>query len=282
MKKKSIFRLRLLPLVMVAALSLLALKGVGLLRDAQAEEAAAQPATAAPAAVAEADPAQDDPKETSASEVDVLTSLSKRRAELDAREQALNMRANLITAAEQHVDGKITQLKQIQTQLAGLLQQRDAAEQKQIDTLVKTYSTMKPKDAARIFNSLNEEVRLAVASAMKPDVLGPILAAMDAEIAQKLTVNLANRLKLPAEAPPAPTLASLAPPQNPAAATPPVVAGSPNAQTAMANTAPAPQPNQQPAETSANPPAQASAAPTNPPAVQGSGAAAPAQAPAAH
>jgi flagellar motility protein MotE (MotC chaperone) len=254
-------RPRLLPIVMVAGLALLTLKGAGLLRDAQAAENAAAPVAAAAEKPA-ADPAQDDPQDVSTSEVDVLTSLSKRRAELDAREQDLAMRANLIAATEQRVDGKIAQLKAIQTQLTGLLQQRDAAQQKQVDALVKTYSSMKAKDAARIFNSLDEDVRLSVAQAMKPDVLAPILAAMDAETAQKLTVTLANHLKLPAEAAPAPTLASLAPPPSPTAASPPVMA---DQQPAAAATTPAPQAPQQSADASANPPAAAQA-PANPPA----------------
>ena len=105
------------------------------------------------------------------------------------------------------MDGKIADLKQLQSQIQQLLGQRDDAAQKQLDALVKTYSSMKPKDAARIFNSLNDGVLLAVAGQMKPDVLGAILAAMNPDAAQKLTVKLADRLKLPAEvatdAPPA-------------------------------------------------------------------------------
>jgi hypothetical protein len=49
--------------------------------------------------------------------VDVLTSLSKRRAELDARERDVEMRENLIKAAEDRVDSKIADLKQLQTQI---------------------------------------------------------------------------------------------------------------------------------------------------------------------
>ena len=78
-----------------------------------------------------------------------------------------------------------------------LLVQRDDAEQKQLAALVKTYSSMKPKDAARIFNTLDENVALSVAALLKPDVLAPILGAMNSDAAQKLTVRLANRLKVP-------------------------------------------------------------------------------------
>ena len=250
-------RLRLLPAVMVLGVTLLGLKTTGLVMEARAQDAAATmpaipPTDAAPSA--EAGDSADDP-ETSSGQVDVLTSLSKRRAELDARERDVEMRENLIKAAEDRVDSKIADLKQLQTQIQALLQQHDTAQQKQIDSLVKTYASMKPKDAARIFNNLNDDVLLAVATGMKPDVLGAILAQMQPDAAQKLTVKLADKLKLPETAQAAPSqVAALAPatvpataPQPSVTASTPVGAASPNASPAAptaaaqtASTTPAP------------------------------------------
>jgi flagellar motility protein MotE (MotC chaperone) len=232
-------RLRLLPAVFVIGATLLVLKATDVTLEARAESAAsdATPA-AAPSPDQAADPAADDTQSSSAGEVDVLTSLAKRRAELDAREQSLDMRENLIKAAEGRVDGKITQLKQLQDQVQTLLVERDDAEAKQLAALVKTYSSMKPKDAAHIFNNLNDDVLLAVASQMKPDVLGGILAGMQADQAQKLTVRLANRLKLPevaAQTPPPP------PAQQLAVTTPPVTTPAPAAPAPQAAATPAPQ-----------------------------------------
>jgi flagellar motility protein MotE (MotC chaperone) len=188
-------RLRLIPAVMTLSAALLAVKCAGLVMEARAQEQQQAPPAPATESVA-SDPVADEP-DTSSAQVDVLTSLGKRRAELDARERDLEMRENLLTAAEKRVDDKIDSLKQMQGQIQALLVQRDAAEQKQLDALVKSYSSMKPKDAARIFNDLNADVLLAVASQMKPDVLGTILSQMQADAAEKLTLRLANRLKLP-------------------------------------------------------------------------------------
>jgi flagellar motility protein MotE (MotC chaperone) len=203
--------LRLLPAVIAMAGMLLAVKSVGFAIEARADDtaapaqAAAQAPAPAPQTTAQTDPAADDSESASASEVDVLTSLSKRRAELDSREQDIANREILLQAAEKRVDGKIADLKTLQSQIEQLLGQRDAAAQKQLDALVKTYSSMKPKDAARIFNDLDDQVLLAVAGEMKPDVLASVLAAMNPDAAQKLTLKLADKLKLPEEAaPPAP------------------------------------------------------------------------------
>jgi flagellar motility protein MotE (MotC chaperone) len=193
--------IRLLPAVIIVGMCLLGLKSEGLIRAAWAQEQPTAPDDAAVLAKDTAplakDPADEDAASSSAAEVDVLTSLSKRRAALDAREADIAMRADLLAAAEKRVDGKIATLKQLQDQITALLGQRDTAQDEQMKSLVKTYSAMKPKDAARIFNNLSDDVLVPVAHDMKPDVLAAILANMNPDAAQKLTVKLANRLKLP-------------------------------------------------------------------------------------
>lgn len=156
----------------------------------------------------------------SANEVNVINSLSKRRRELDERDSQLTIQANMIAAAEARVDAKINQLKQLQAQINALVGQRDEAQKAQITSLVKTYSTMKPKDAARIFNNLPDEVLVPVAHDMKSDTLALVLANMNSETAKTLTVKLADRLTLPQTTPPAPVAPVAEAASAPAAAAP--------------------------------------------------------------
>jgi len=191
---------RLLPAVLIVGFLLLGLKGEGLVRSAWAEgdkTSSASAILAKDTAPVASDPAAEDTNSDSAAQVDVLSSLGKRRAALDAREADIEERAQVLAAAEARVDAKIATLKQLQDQIATLLGQRDEAEKAQLASLVKTYAAMKPKDAARIFNNLSDDVLVPVAQAMKADVLAPILASMSADNAQKLTLKLASRLKLP-------------------------------------------------------------------------------------
>ena len=207
--------IRLLPAVIAVGAVLLGLKGEGLVRAAWAQEQVASPNDTTVLAQDTAPlpkDATDDSETSSAAEVDVLTSLAKRRAALDSREAEIGARTDLLAAAESRVDGKITALKQLQDKITTLLGQRDTEQEKQVASLVKTYSAMKPKDAARIFDNLSDDVLVPVAQAMKSDVLAPVLAAMNPDAAQKLTVKLASRLKLPDLAAPAPAQAlALAP-----------------------------------------------------------------------
>jgi flagellar motility protein MotE (MotC chaperone) len=100
---------------------------------------------------------------------------------------------------------------------------------------------MKPKDAARIFNTLTVDVLVPVAQAMKSDVLAPVLANMDSAAAQKLTIKLASRLAVPEVAlPPVPPG-----PQAPLAT--PKAAAAPASATAPQAAAAAPPPKAKPA-----------------------------------
>jgi flagellar motility protein MotE (MotC chaperone) len=220
---------RLLPSVMLVCGGLLILKASGIVHDAYALEGspAAADAMAPIAAPVNKDYAGDDMQVASAAEVDVLTSLTKRRVELDAREAQIQIQANMLAATESRVDTKIAQLKGLQDQITALLAQRDAAQQKQVDALIKTYSGMKDASAAAIFSTLPDEVLIPVAQGMKADVLGAILSKMNPDAAQKLTVKLANKLALPE------TAQALAP------VTPPSPVPGPTGSAAPASPAPA-------------------------------------------
>ncbi|WP_204320129.1 MotE family protein, partial [Klebsiella oxytoca] len=55
------------------------------------------------------------------------------------------------------------------------------------------YETMRAKDAARIFDTLELTVLVEVARAMRPPKLADILAQMQPTPAQRLTIELARR-----------------------------------------------------------------------------------------
>ena len=57
------------------------------------------------------------------------------------------------------------------------------------------YESMKPRDAAKIFDRLDVNVLLQVASMMSPRSMSEILALMTPDRAEQLTVELANRAK---------------------------------------------------------------------------------------
>lgn len=158
--------------------------------EAQAEEASAQVCEAAPSTLA-------DRSGLSLSELQVLRSLAQRRRDLDARESDLMEREGLLQAAEARVEGRVEELRALETQVETLLGQLDDAEEAQINSLVALYGRMKSDEAARIFAVLDRDVLIDVASRMSDQTLAPIMADMDETDAAALTLELARRHQAP-------------------------------------------------------------------------------------
>lgn len=184
-------------------------------------------ATGAPQQLAEvAGASQSSAPETEAvaqtkGEADVLQKLGERRGELDSREKDLDLREQLLVAAERQLDSRLSDLKQLEQKLEAMMTKRNEQEDAQVASLVKSYESMKPEDAARIFNRLERNILVDVSSRMKPAKIGAILAAMEPARAQDLTVLLAKRLRLSDAA----ALAAPPPPAPPAPIAPPADVG---------------------------------------------------------
>lgn len=133
----------------------------------------------------------------SSSEVEILQSLVKRREELRQKERLLNQREALLAAAEKQIESKMVELGTLRGEIETLLGKQQEEQQARIKSLVKMYETMKPKDAARIFDTLEEDVLLSVISQMSERKAAPILASMEAERARVVTIKLAEQKKLP-------------------------------------------------------------------------------------
>jgi flagellar motility protein MotE (MotC chaperone) len=197
MKKFALPRfIRLLPAAMLATGVMLVVNGTGLVESgiALAQGAVGE---AAPPKPSNQDYADSDEQIASAAQADVLTVLSRRRTELDAREAQIKIQRDILAATEKRMDAKIAQLKALETKIAGLLTTLDDGQKAQIAALVKTYAAMKPVNAARIFETMPENVLVPVAQQMKPDVLSLVLSQMNPEKAKDLTVKLANKLAMP-------------------------------------------------------------------------------------
>lgn len=130
----------------------------------------------------------------------ILESLGERRAALDAREKQLDTRDKLLQAAELRIDQRIADLKALEAKVTRLIGVRDAAEEAQLAELVKTYSSMKAKDAAPILDGLDLDIVLDVMSRMKARTSAAILADMKPERARQVTEALARTPRAPAPA----------------------------------------------------------------------------------
>jgi flagellar motility protein MotE (MotC chaperone) len=205
-------RFRLLPLTIGVAATVLSLRSVELWQHAgsafaqSAKPAAAPtapPAAEAPAASAQAPSApaaagkpaeiSSNIPEYSEAELAVLQRLANRREELERRGSELEQREALLKAAEQRIEAKVQELKQLQGTLEALIRKYDDEEETRKKSLVKIFETMKPAEAARIFEQMDLPVLLDIIERMKERNAAPVLAQMHPARAKQVTAELARR-----------------------------------------------------------------------------------------
>ena len=184
----------------------LGLKAVSLAEAASETDTPPAPKTAAadnasptPAATAQSCPAPSfaDQAGLSATEVEVLQSLGARRTALDQRAADISTDSELLAASEKRVDERLAELKRVQAAVEGILGKLDEEQDARVNGLVTVYSKMKPKDAAKIWEGLDDAVLLEVASRMKQATLAEVMGLMNAESARRLTKALLDSKKVP-------------------------------------------------------------------------------------
>lgn len=131
----------------------------------------------------------------------ILERLSARRAELDTREEELNLRLQLVEAAEAQLEERAAALAQIEARINAIADQQKSLQEGQFAAIINMYQTMKPTEAAVIFNDLDMQVLVRVAQGMNPRKMAPILAKMTSARAQQLTLALAAVEPAPAVTP---------------------------------------------------------------------------------
>jgi flagellar motility protein MotE (MotC chaperone) len=160
----------------------------------------AQPKVTAPPSPPQTSPSQTSPvpaapvgpPPVTESEKALLQELRQRRQDLEQRADAVATRESLLVAAEQKLTARVAELQALQARLEGLSGAQKQREEAGWQGLVKLYETMKPKDAATIFNDLSMPVLLQLMDRMKDAKAALVMAAMNTDKARDVTAQLAR------------------------------------------------------------------------------------------
>lgn len=128
----------------------------------------------------------------SQSELDLLQNLVKRRQEIEKREQEFEVKSAVLDATQRRIDERIAEMKALQGELSKVVEQYNKHQDAEIRGLVKIYETMKPADAANIFNELDMPILLEVIDKMSERKVAPVLAGMTPKRARDVTQQLAE------------------------------------------------------------------------------------------
>lgn len=165
---------------------------ISLVGGAYAEEKAAT--SPKPASVEPAVPAAPAVSEgaTSEDDLDHLKKLSARQKELDSREAELVKQEEELQKEKTDLERRLKELEEMRSKISTALEDKVKVDDQKVDTLVQVYSTMKPPQAAKIFESLDEDLAVEILGRMKKKNAAEIMNLLKAEKAQVFSERFAG------------------------------------------------------------------------------------------
>lgn len=163
--------------------------GSGVLRlGGEASQAFAN--TAEPVAQAVEDGPECLPREEIAA---ILGALDEREERVSRRELQLADRIQALRVAEAEIEQRMTELKTAEADLAATVAQVETAAESDLERLVQVYESMKPADAAALFQTMSPEFSAGFIGRMSPAAAAAILTGLEPDTAYTISVILAGR-----------------------------------------------------------------------------------------
>lgn len=147
-------------------------------------------------------PSADNPVETAMAMADcpvpaepdaLLLAIRERDAQLDSREQRLAQRLEVFTVATEEFERRRDALIAAEERLAATLAIADQAAENDIRQITAVYENMKPKDAAEVFDTMDQTFAAGFLIRMNPQAAADILSNMEAETAYAVSLLMASR-----------------------------------------------------------------------------------------
>ena len=130
--------------------------------------------------------------------------IAEQKADVTARTRHLGEAEAVLAAAETRATAQIQRLSAIKRDVEVLMQQRSNLQAEDLKRMVTIYETMKPRDAARIFNDLETDIIIDVLDRMAERRSAPIIAELEDGKAREVTRLVLQRRALPGDRPPPP------------------------------------------------------------------------------
>lgn len=125
--------------------------------------------------------------------VALAEALSAREKAVVDTEHALQSRLAALALTEEAVAAQLASLQSAETRLRDTLALADGAAEDDLTRLTTVYETMKPKDAAKLFEAMTAEFAAGFLGRMRPDAAAAILSGMTSESGYAVSVILAGR-----------------------------------------------------------------------------------------
>jgi flagellar motility protein MotE (MotC chaperone) len=131
----------------------------------------------------------------SETELNHFARLSERKNELDLREKEIQKMEDEIAKQKEDLEKKMVELEDMRKKISSVLEEKVQADDKRIENLVQFYSSMKPQQAAKVIENLDEGLAVEVLARMKKKAAADIMNLLKAEKAQVISEKYAGYRK---------------------------------------------------------------------------------------
>jgi flagellar motility protein MotE (MotC chaperone) len=131
-------------------------------------------------------------KEYSEDEINHFAKLNERKRELDAREEELNRMEQELQTQKTELDKRLTELESTRRNISSVLEEKVQADDKKVENLVAMYSNMKPQQAAKAFEEMDEGLAIEILGRMKKKNAAEIMNLVKAEKVKVLSEKYAG------------------------------------------------------------------------------------------
>jgi flagellar motility protein MotE (MotC chaperone) len=131
-------------------------------------------------------------KEYSTEEIDHFSKLNDRRKELDAREAELGRAETELQAQKANLELRLNELEKTRKDISQILEEKVQSDDKKVDALVQMYSSMKPQQAAKVLEAMDEDLAVEIIGRMKKKSAAEVMNLMKSEKAQAFSEKYAG------------------------------------------------------------------------------------------
>jgi flagellar motility protein MotE (MotC chaperone) len=126
------------------------------------------------------------------SEIDHLSKLNDRKKELDEKEEELARIEQELQTQKEELEKRLKDLDGVRRGISSVLEEKVRVDEKKLDTLVLIYSDMKAQQAAKVFETMDEDLAVGILGRMKKKNAADIMTLLKSEKAQALTEKFAG------------------------------------------------------------------------------------------
>jgi len=122
-----------------------------------------------------------------------LSAFQQKEIEIRKREERLKEKEERLDKLEKEIEQKVKDLLALQKEIQAVRVEKQETQNARVLNLAKIYGTMKPKEAAKLMENLDDKLVMGIIATMTPDEAAAILSLMEVKKAAKISEALSAR-----------------------------------------------------------------------------------------